>query len=492
MPFLFNKSVCWLLLGIMIAACKPTQAQTRILFVGNSFTHGRAAPVLNYNMAAVKDENYGLSPGDHRYQSDPAEPGPWGGVPGIFKQMADEAGLNYVVHIEAISGTALSYHYIYARPIIEQARWDRVVLQDHSTQPLPVSRTGQPTQFVDYATRLQQVIHAANPLAKVYLYQTWARADMTYPVGSPYQGLPIDSMTQNLHQGYYRLLTLNGRFTAVAPVGDAWLHTIKAGLAMADPYVPTPGLLDLWATDHLHASKWGSYLSACVLFYQITGVDPRSFGNTEQAALALGISAADMVNLQRMAYEQVRTAAGLSLPVSLTDFTATRAATGVQLRWRTASEQDNAGFTVERSLDGKAFAALSQVEGHGTTNQPLTYAWVDTQTPAARLYYRLRQQDLNGKTAFSPVVVVPSANLTGELGSELTLFPNPAGGRLRFATPGGLATAYRVLNPLGEALLHGIPEPGLTTILINELPHGLYLLEVSSPNSRRIRKFVKH
>jgi uncharacterized repeat protein (TIGR02543 family) len=474
--------------NLNITATFATQPQKRILFVGNSFTNGKILPVLPYNAAAITDENYGLAPGDPRYENEPAGPGPWGGLPGIFKKLADEAGLDYLVHIEAINNSSLQMHHTSALSIIQQARWDRVVLQEQSTQPLPVSRTGQPDLFVDYATRLQQAIHAANPLAKIYLFQTWARADMTYPVGSPYQGLPIDSMTQNLHQGYYRLLTLNGRFTAVAPVGDAWLHTIKAGLAMADPYAPTPGLIDLWAADNVHASKWGSYLSACVLFYQITGVDPRSFGNTEQAALALGISAADMVNLQRMAYEQVQ-AAFPSLPVSLTSFTANRVSTGVQLRWHTASEQDNAGFTVERSLDGKAFAALSQVEGHGTTNLPQAYAWADIQAPAARLYYRLRQQDLNGKTAFSPVVVVSPSAAGSDLSSDLALFPNPAGETLHFAT--GAATAYRILTPLGKSLLQGTTEKGGTTVDVHSLSPGFYLLEVSSLSSRVVRKFVK-
>ena len=80
----------------------PAAGQTRILFVGNSFTHGKYAPVLNYNTATVTDENYGLPLSSPRYQIDPTMPGPWGGLPGIFKKMADQAGLNYEVHVEVI------------------------------------------------------------------------------------------------------------------------------------------------------------------------------------------------------------------------------------------------------------------------------------------------------------------------------------------------------------------------------------------------------
>lgn len=33
-----------LLAGLLVGSAFPTQAQTRILFVGNSFTHGKFAP----------------------------------------------------------------------------------------------------------------------------------------------------------------------------------------------------------------------------------------------------------------------------------------------------------------------------------------------------------------------------------------------------------------------------------------------------------------
>jgi hypothetical protein len=55
--------------------------------------------------------------------------------------------------------------------------------------------------------------------------------------------------------------------------------------------------------DYLHASKYGSYLSALVLFGQLTGIDPWSLGASERAA-DLGISPGDAVKLQHIASEQ--------------------------------------------------------------------------------------------------------------------------------------------------------------------------------------------
>ncbi|MGI4874814.1 MAG: T9SS type A sorting domain-containing protein [Janthinobacterium lividum] len=298
---LLSFSLTAALLGLLST---PAAAQVRVLFVGNSFTHGKYAPVLNYNSANVTDENYGLASTSPRYESDPTEPGPWGGIPGIFKKMTDEAGLNYEVHIEAISGKTLQYHYTNALSVIAQSTWNKVVLQELSTGAIPTSRGGTRTAFYAAATSLEQAIHAANTQAQVYLYETWARADLTYPSGSTYYGFPIDTMTQDIHNGYYRQFFSSSRYAGIAPVGDAWLSAIKNGVAMRNPYTPD-SKINLWAVDYYHPSKWGSYLNACILFYKLTGVDPRTLGGTEQAAVALGITSADAVALQLVAYQQV-------------------------------------------------------------------------------------------------------------------------------------------------------------------------------------------
>lgn len=209
------------------------------------------------------------------------------------------------MHLEAISAKLLQYHYTNALSVIAQPNWQQVVLQELSTRPLPASRDGDRPTFYGAVANLEQAIHAANPATQVYLYQTWARADLTYPSGAPYAGLPIDSMTQDLHVGYARAAALDGRLAGVAPAGDAWLRAIQANVAQRNPYAPVASQFDLWASDYLHPSAWGSYLNACVLFYQLTGLDPCTLGAGEQAAPALGLTPTQAVALQQVAYQQV-------------------------------------------------------------------------------------------------------------------------------------------------------------------------------------------
>ncbi len=286
----------------------PAKPQT-ILFVGNSFFHGAFQPVLSYNKERVTDENYKPDRTGQRRRQYEHEEGPWGGIPGIFKKLTDEAGLHYEVHLEAISGQTLKFHYDSALAVIQQPKWDKVVLHDYSTGPVPTRHGGQPARFYEYATRLEQAVHTANPAAQVYLYQTWARADLTYPTDKGYSGLPLDSMTHDLHAAYYQEAAQNGHFAGVAPAGDAWLRAVQTGVADANPYDGIEaGKVDLWGPDHYHPSTYGAYLNACVLLSELTGYDPRRLGAQEQAATALGIAPPVAVELQRLAYEQVQAA----------------------------------------------------------------------------------------------------------------------------------------------------------------------------------------
>ena len=97
------------------------------------------------------------------------------------------------------------------------------------------------------------------------------------------------------------------------------------------------------------------------------------------------------------------------LPMQLELFLATPGAGGqVTLTWRTITETNNYGFTVERSPDGRVFETLpnSFVAGHGTTNVPREYTFTDVDATPGTRYYRLRQTDLNGANHLSEVLKV--------------------------------------------------------------------------------------
>jgi hypothetical protein len=337
----------------------PPEATVHILFVGDSFTHGRYLPVRTYNSnpdngglgldspsTLVVDENFGTSI-KGRMESQPGETGPWGGIPGIFAELSHEAGLPYDVHIEAISETSLDVNYKLAQDVIDQSKWNTVVLQDASFEPIPPSLSqdndSSPSRFCDAVQEIEQGVHGVAPQASVYLYETWAPADTTYQdvtasSGSFSSADFLDSqknLTNSYHDAYAAAASQDGHIAGIAPVGDAFALAWTLGVANPDPYGGSaPGVplsfgyqagSEPKTTDNPtdpgfhHPSIYGAYLSGLVLFQEITGHDVRSLGDAESAAASLGIPATVAVQLQSTAWQVVTNqSTGLTNPANNT------------------------------------------------------------------------------------------------------------------------------------------------------------------------------
>jgi len=324
---------------------KDRPVETRhVLFVGDSFTHGRYLPVRTYNNTPgtgglgstspsrhVVDENFGI--GVPARMESASEYGPWGGIPGIFAELAHQANLPYDVHMEAISATTLAKNYKVASNVIAQPLWDDVILQEASFEPIPSSLShnskSDPQAFCSAVRTIERGVHAAAPRADVFLYATWAPADTawrnTTANGAPFSSREflryLAELTAAYHDAYWSAAAHDGHIRSIAPVGDAWARAWREGVANPDPYAGSapgvalsfdyqpgsqPSTRDV-PTDagFHHPSKYGAYLSGLVLFEAITGVDVRRFGQHERAARDLGIDEQTAAELQRVAWETI-------------------------------------------------------------------------------------------------------------------------------------------------------------------------------------------
>ncbi len=97
-------------------------------------------------------------------------------------------------------------------------------------------------------------------------------------------------------------------------------------------------------------------------------------------------------------------------PVELTSFTVQVAPENVNnallLKWQTATETNNLGFDVERSIGSEDnWEKIAFLEGYGTTSSPKYYEFVyDEATTQGAYYYRLKQIDTNGDYSYSGTV----------------------------------------------------------------------------------------
>jgi hypothetical protein len=120
-------------------------------------------------------------------------------------------------------------------------------------------------------------------------------------------------------------------------------------------------------------------------------------------------------------------ASSASLPVKMLTFTGYAENKTNVLEWATATEQNNSHFVVERSTNGIDFNEIGKVAGAGTTNTKQNYTFTDDlRTISSPLegqgeaYYRLRQVDFDGKSAYSNVIVI-----TRKTGNNTAVYPNP-------------------------------------------------------------------
>ncbi|NJO87000.1 MAG: choice-of-anchor B family protein [Lewinella sp.] len=160
-----------------------------------------------------------------------------------------------------------------------------------------------------------------------------------------------------------------------------------------------------------------------------------------------------------------------ALPVAYEQWNATARGAQAHLTWTTASEQDNLGFSVEHSTDGRAYATLGWVAAKPVGE---TYHFLHTVGQGGIQYYRLRQRDVDGTEALSEL-----RSLVFTKPDELSYpWPNPAQRGSTVSLPN--AGPWRLVS-LDGRLLVSTEQSKLA--LPSDLPIGNYRLYQSQNES---------
>ncbi|MDO3629048.1 MBG domain-containing protein [Mucilaginibacter sp. BT774] len=111
----------------------------------------------------------------------------------------------------------------------------------------------------------------------------------------------------------------------------------------------------------------------------------------------------------------------------------------VQVVWDTKYEENYTNFTVERSVDGgNTFTVLGGVPSTGAGN----YGFLDKNPVAGMNLYRLRQEDINSKISYSPIIPIGYAVGANNFAQNgINIYPNPAAGRINLAIATPIASA---------------------------------------------------
>lgn len=114
------------------------------------------------------------------------------------------------------------------------------------------------------------------------------------------------------------------------------------------------------------------------------------------------------------------------LPIALVNFKGSLSGNIVTLNWETVSEVNNKGFHVERSTDGVNFHEIGFVASkalNGNSSLLLNYSIIDSKPLNGDNFYRLKQEDNDGKYTYSNIILL-KVNTAYEFKMK-QVYPNP-------------------------------------------------------------------
>ena len=170
-----------------------------------------------------------------------------------------------------------------------------------------------------------------------------------------------------------------------------------------------------------------------------------------------------------------------AFPVEWLSFEVNSVALGVELIWSTASEENNQGFYIERSLDAQTWESLDFVEGAGTTQEIQTYTYTDRRPNMGYSYYRLKQIDFNGDFEYSEIREITMGVEASS--SSIQVFPNPVKDQLILSPFVGKIS---LLDLSGRILFQEKQNGTWKSQDVSDLPSGAYILHIQPVNDKSV------
>ncbi len=281
-----------------------------------------------------------------------------------------------------------------------------------------------------------------------------------------YNDRVIGSINVGAQSPYKIFVDDNGGYSALTlPLDQAGRVSFISGTAMIDHIIISNEL----AGDYIASSADIEDPRTCISGY-----------NANTGSDHLAVYARFMLN------EQV-------LPVTVTRFNAQTKDRVVVVSWATSMELNNRRFIIERSADGRNFIPISTVKGAGNSNNTVNYQLVDSLPLPGTSFYRLTQEDYDGKLTLSDVV---SINRTIPSTNKLLIYPNPVGTNITFHfTSTSTVLDAQVVTIDGIVLLQATGNVAEINQKVNQqigkLKAGTYIFKIGNADGHQSARFIK-
>lgn len=176
---------------------------------------------------------------------------------------------------------------------------------------------------------------------------------------------------------------------------------------------------------------------------------------------------------------------GGALPITGLEFYAKRLNNfQVQLDWKTLNEINNKGFYIERKKENESnFTSVGFVNSNtsdGNSNFPLDYQKLDNNNFNNITYYRLRQEDISGRSSYSVVRTVK-----GDAAKQLNMqvWPVPAVGFFNVSVNGLSKPDLIQVIDMNGRMVKQFTLQNQTQQQVSGLPAGTYFVKLGSDNT---------
>ncbi|MBS1516059.1 MAG: T9SS type A sorting domain-containing protein [Bacteroidetes bacterium] len=185
------------------------------------------------------------------------------------------------------------------------------------------------------------------------------------------------------------------------------------------------------------------------------------------------------------------------LPVELAAFTSSTYGNTVVLSWKTSSEQNNAGFDIERKSYSSEWSKIGTIKGNGTTNHESNYSFPDNNLPTGSYSYRIKQMDYNGTNKYYYLSNEVIIGVPGKFALEQN-YPNPFNPvtKINFELPVNTNVSLQVFDVTGrmisEIISSKMYNAGYYSVEFNAsiLSSGVYFYKLTTTENNAIRKMV--
>lgn len=188
------------------------------------------------------------------------------------------------------------------------------------------------------------------------------------------------------------------------------------------------------------------------------------------------------------------------IPVEMVSFNASISNESVDLSWVTATELNNRGFEVERSIENNSkrteYEKIGFVDGYGTTASQQVYSFSDKQvSQPGRYFYRLKQVDYDGSFEYSTELAVDvNKPLVFNLDQN---YPNPfnPSTTIKYSVPVTEHVTIKVFDILGNEVTTLVNEQKEAatyeiTFDASQLSSGVYFYKINAGSFSDTKKLM--